>query len=331
MVYDGDDGDGGGDGGSGGDSGLDGAAAALAGGDGGGAGGGDGGSGDGGGGSGGDGGAGEAAWLEHFSAEGGDAENPSNRDWLKAKGFKTLDDLAKSYREAEHTIRNGGKLTIPGADAKPEEIAAFRKAIGVPDKVDDYAFEMPEGVTEELLDMPLLGSIKEKAFEAGVPAAGFKSLVEGVIQQQLDAIEASRTAENGSRDELFKEWGGQKDAKMADVQNAMRALDLKPLDVAAIQRGFAMQYGEPGSKRTLELLQRLGAGLAEDTLLGGDGPKRFGITGEAAQAEIDKLIVDTEFGKKLTAKDPEAVARWDRLNAAVAADRERKERQAAAA
>jgi hypothetical protein len=29
---------------------------------------------------------------------------PSNRDWLKAKGFKTLDDVAKSYREAEKAI-----------------------------------------------------------------------------------------------------------------------------------------------------------------------------------------------------------------------------------
>jgi hypothetical protein len=100
-----------------------------------------------------------------------------------------------------------------------------------------------------------------------------------------------------------------------------------PVDVAAMQRGFAMQYGEPGSKRTLELLQKLGAGLAEDTLLGGDGPRRFGITGAEAQAEIDKLIVDKEFGEKLMNKDPDAVARWDRLNAAVAAERDRKARR----
>jgi hypothetical protein len=39
--------------------------------------------------------------AREFSAEGGDAENPSNRDWLKSKGFKSLDDVAKSYREAE--------------------------------------------------------------------------------------------------------------------------------------------------------------------------------------------------------------------------------------
>lgn len=319
MVYDGE-----GDGAGGGDTGLDGAAAALAGGGGGGddaaaaaaaaAGGGD-----------------EAEWLENFSAEGGDADNPSNRDWLKAKGFKSLDDLAKSYRSAEHTIRNGGKgVQVPGDGAKPEEIAAFNKAIGVPENVDGYAFDMPDGLTEELLDMPLLGSIREVALEAGVPAKGFKSLVEGVIAKQLDAQQAARAAENESRDTLLKEWGPQKDAKLADVNNGMRALGLKPAHVAAMQRGFAEQFGEAGSRFTLELLQKIGAGVAEDALLGGDGPRRFGISGAEAQVEIDRLSKDKEFGEKLFKKDPDAVARWDRLNAAVAADRERKERASAA-
>jgi hypothetical protein len=172
--------------------------------------------------------------------------------------------------------------------------------------------------------------LRDVALKAGVPKAGFEALAGAVVQHQLDTLEAMRTAENGSRDELFKEWGGQKDAKLAEVNNAMRALDLKPADVAAMQRGFAMQYGEPGSRKTLELLQKLGAGIAEDALLGGDGPRRFGITGAEAQTEIDKLTVDREFGEKLARKDPEAVARWDRLNAAVAAERDRKDRIAAA-
>jgi hypothetical protein len=52
----------------------------------------------------------------------------------------------------------------------------------------------------------------------------------------------------------------------------------------------------------MELLAKLGEGMAEDTLLGGGGPRRFGITGAEAQAEIDKLIADKEFGDKLAAQ-----------------------------
>lgn len=265
----------------------------------------------------------EPEFLKQFSAEGGDADNPSNRDWLKSKGVKSLDDLAKSYREAEHTIRNGGKLTVPGEGAKPEEIAAFHKAIGVPEAVDGYEVKVPEG---QSLDEDLMTPLREVALKAGVPKAGFEALAGAVIDHQLNQLQALATAENGSRDELLKEWGPQKDAKMADVNNGMRALGLKPLDVAAMQRGFAMQYGEPGSRRALELLQKIGAGVAEDALLGSDGPRRFGITGAEAQAEIEKLTADKDFRDKLTNKDPDAVARWDRLNGAVAAERDRKAR-----
>jgi hypothetical protein len=160
-----------------------------------------------------------------------------------------------------------------------------------------------------------------------MPAKAFDGLAGAFIEKQLDALQASATAENSNRDELFKEWGAQKDAKMADVTAAMRGLGLSRADVAAIQRGFALQYGEPGSKRTLSLLQKLGAGMAEDVLRNPDASARkFGVTPEQAQAEIDKLIADQEFGKKLTAKDPEAVARWTRLNAAVAAGKDAAER-----
>src|SRR5687768_5799361 len=70
-----------------GSGGEGGAAALLGGGEGGSGGdGGAGGAGTGGEGGGGEGGGDDPDWLGHFSAEGGDAENPSNRDWIKAKG-----------------------------------------------------------------------------------------------------------------------------------------------------------------------------------------------------------------------------------------------------
>jgi hypothetical protein len=195
----------------------------------------------------------------------------------------------------------------------------------VPEKADGYAIELPEGVKEDELDMDLLTPLREGALEAGVPP-GLRGAGRGRDRSSSSTSSGDRDAENGSRDELFKEWGGAKGRQARRRQQRDARARPQAGDVAAMQRGFAMQYGEPGSKRTLELLQKLGAGIAEDTLLGGDGPRRFGITGAEAQAEIDKLIVDKEFGEEAGAKDPDAVARWDRLNAAVAAERDRKER-----
>lgn len=307
-------------------------AAALVGGDQGAGGGDDAAAGDAGGGGSGGGGSGDGgddpAWLEQFSAEAGDGEAPSNRDWVKSLGVKDLDALAKIARDNQKAARAKG-IQVPGESAKPEEVAAFHKAIGVPDNADGYAISLPEGVAEDELDMDLIGSLKGKALEAGIPAKGFDQLVQSVIQGQLDAIAAERSDENRDRDALLAEWGAQKDAFLADVNNATRALGLGRADVLAMQRGFRLQYGEPGTRRTLTLLQKLGAGLAEDTLLHGDGPRRFGVTGAEAQAEIDKLISDRTFQADLAAGKPEAKARWSRLNAAVAAEIDRKRAQGA--
>ena len=268
----------------------------------------------------------EPEWLGMISADGGDADNPSNRDYLKAKGVKTADELVKSYREAEKALRNGGKFNVPGEKATPEELAAYHKAIGVPEAPDKYEFTVPEGGE---VDTGFADPMKKIAHESGVPAPAFKKLAEGFVAWQADQMETIRTAEDQSAAEVLKAWGDQRNARMADVNRAMSILELTPQDVAGIQSGFQLVHGKPGSQRTLELLARLGAGMAEDMIIGGE-KRRFGVTGAEAQAEIDKLIVDTEFGKKLSAKDPEAVARWNRLNAAVAADVDRRDRAAAA-
>jgi hypothetical protein len=323
-------GEGGGDGGSGGGGGGDGGAAAAlaaAGGDGGGQGG-DGGQG---GGDGGSGGGDEGKWLEQFSAEGGDAENPSNRDWLRSKGFKSIDDVAKSYRAAEQAIHAKGGINVPGADAKPEELEAFHKAIGRPEAADKYEFALPDGIAEDQLDMDVVGPLREIAFKAGVPAGMFKPLAEGVIAMQLDELNAAKTAEDGS----FKEWekaqGAQAPQKLAAVQSAMRALGVTQAEFAGMQNGLRIQSGQPGSARMMELFARLGEGMAEDTFLNPQDPKRrFGVSAAEAQAEVDKLIVDKDFQAKLSAKDPAAVERWNRLNAAIGAEKEREQRAAAA-
>lgn len=272
------------------------------------------------------GGGGDPEWLANFSAEGGDAENPSNRDWLKSKGFKTLDDIAASYRAAEKAIHGKGAITIPGEGAKPEEIAAFNKAIGVPDNVDGYAIELPEGVKDEDLEMDLITPLREKALEAGVPAKGFSVLAKAVVEHQLEQLGNMKVAEDGDFGEWKKAQGDQANAKLADANSAMRHLGLSPIDVQAMQRGYFMTTGKPGSAKVMDMLAKLGAGMAEDLLINPDASKRrFGVTGAEAQQEIDRLVVDKGFQEKLNAKDPDAVQRWKRLNSAVAAEKDRQE------
>lgn len=270
-------------------------------------------SGEGGSGTGGD--AGAAAWLDQFSAEGGAGDNPSNRDYLKAKGFKSIDDLASSYREAEKAIRDSGRIAVPGDDATPEQLAAFHKAIGVPEKPDAYEVAALEG---HELDDGLIGAMRPIAHAAGIPAKAWGQLTKGLMEYQLNQLQEETTRQNSEWSELTASWGGSVKEKTVEFQRGVEAAGLKREDVAALQKTI-------GSKRVGEIFQKIGAGVAEDVLIGG-GKGKFGVTGAEAQAEINRLTADPEFGAKLLAKDPQAVARWDRLNEAVAAakDAERK-------
>lgn len=53
--------------------------------------------------------------------------------------FQKIGDLAKSWTELQS--KSGNSVTIPGKDAKPEEVASFYEKLGRPAKADGYKIE----------------------------------------------------------------------------------------------------------------------------------------------------------------------------------------------
>lgn len=282
--------------------------------------GGDGGSGDGGAGgpgasvgeaTGGDGtGAGDGAggspapdWFANVSDKASEGETASNRDWLASLGIKDVDGLVKVARDNQRALRESGRVKVPGDGAKPEEVAAFRSAIGVPDAVDGYEVKGPDGVQ---LNDALIGSLRESALKHGAPKGVFEGLVSDFIQLQIDeaAIEAKR--QDGLAAEWVKGLGVKADEQIAHVNTAARSLGLSKTDMAGLRTGL-------GADRALGLLAKLGAGMAEDVMITG-GSNRFGVTGAEAQTELDRLKSDKEFMARVM--DPKSAerSRWDRLN-----------------
>lgn len=242
-------------------------------------------------------------WFAQISDKAGEGETASNRDWLASKGFKDLDGLVKSYREAETTIRNGGKVNVPGENAKPEEIAAFRAAIGVPEKPDGYEINGPEGVK---LNEPLIAALRDSAVKHGAPKGAFEGLVGDFIKLQMEEASAEAARQDGLAADWMKAQGAKADEQLAHVNTAARSLGLNKADMAGLRNGL-------GADRALGLLAKLGAGMAEDVMLTG-GSNRFGITGAEAQTEIDKLKTDSEFMAKVMKPGSPERTRWDRLN-----------------
>lgn len=255
------------------------------------------------------------AWAAGVSTTAGEGDTASNLDWLKSKGVKDLDGLVKMTRDTEKAFHDKGAVKIPGEGAKPEEVAAFNKAIGVPDKAEDYEVKLPElgdGENKLELDTKFLDPMRAAALKAGVPKAAFGALGEAYVQYQLDTMANAMVAQDGERDALFKEWGPQKDAKLADFRSGAKLLGLDRNAIAAWQ-------SSAGSKFVMERLAELGSKVSED-LLADSGTAKFGVgSQEDAQKQIDAMIGDAEVQKKLKAKDPATVERWNRLNGAIAA------------
>lgn len=186
--------------------------------------------------------------------------------------FKDVNALAKAHLELERTLgHKANQVVVPGKDAKPEDIAKYRKQIGVPDTLEAYDFKpekMPDG-TE--WNGEVAKPFAKWAFDNNVPPAKMKELAamhfdhmamipkaqEAVVQQQQEAVIA----------ELRKEWGESFDRNTSRAAQAVKLAGIDPnVDPAAFDnphviRAFAALADKMGEDN---FVNRDGTPLMQD-------------------------------------------------------------------
>ena len=237
---------------------------------------------------------------------------PSADDWRKAMAGEDADalkelgrynsqaDVAKALVEAKKTIRKGdeGKIKLPGADATPEELAAFHKTIGVPEKPDGYKITAapPEGMEVSEADKAFLSGVTEKlhakggwlATPEGVNAAHtfyYEMMQEQAAQMAAAAVTTAQTTDK----ELKTEWGSEHKINMTYANSALTAFvpsgkadDLLNLELAG--------GGKLGANKTfIQMMASAGRATTEDaaflaTLNGGEG-----MSADAVDDEIKAI------------------------------------------
>lgn len=263
----------------------------------------------------------------NLSAEAVDAENHSNRDYVKAKGFKDLDGIVKSLRAAEKAIHDRGGIKVPGENATDEEKTAFARAIGVPEKPDGYEMpviengrfdpnkaEGPDNLKTIPLNVPLITKLAESAHKNGTPKGAFEGLVRDYVALQMDEAAAAEAQEKTDAQAWVKKQGAQAAARLAFIDKAAAGLGLTRDHMLKLRSAWGPDFA-------LETMAKLGEGMAEDSLITG-GRGRFGVTPAEAQAEMNKLNSDPEHMAAVNRKDPAVLARRKRLNDAIAAGRD---------
>ena len=158
------------------------------------------------------------AWLEGVS---------DDKVVKLASRYTSPATMAEALYEANREISQ--RVKLPGEDSSEEDTARFRKAMGVPDSVEDYSVARPDHINEEAFateeyQAPI------QAIVSDMHAAGASQAVVEALFDRYFALERDGLAEQSRRDdehkdaaetELRKEWGAGYDENLAHANDFM--------------------------------------------------------------------------------------------------------------
>jgi hypothetical protein len=133
---------------------------------------------------------------------------------LERLGIERPEQVYGLYRELEGRTSGAGLVKVPGKDAKPEEVAEFNKALGVPEKAEDYLkdLKLENGAVIGEADKPIVGTFTEAMHKVGAPPAAVKAALgwyyDLMAQQEADRADADDEALRVGVSSLKEELGG---------------------------------------------------------------------------------------------------------------------------
>lgn len=253
-----------------------------------------------------------------FDALTEDARKAIPEEYTKDPNITKYKDIGEFFKGHRHLVETVGKkgVIVPGEKATPEELDAFYKGIGRPDKPEGYKFTIAADklhpaikITPEATSR-LAGMLHKR----GVP----QSIADGLIQDYLGDLSANLSALDQANEEkvktaraaLEKEWGAGK------IEENLKSVSLFIERVGG--KDAVKDLGDLGANPTaLRLLHKIQSALSEDSInriiSGGKAPES--AEREQARAKIDAVLKDTThpYWNENDPKHDEAVKDMTRL------------------
>lgn len=219
----------------------------------------------------------EAGGSGAGTGEGNGGEHPKWHEVLPGayKGHKALDgvegmeQLLKGYVDLKGLE---GATVVPGKDASDEDKAKFFKALGVPDKHEDYAIdkvEVYEGmdVTGEI--MPEIKQLFHQLKLNGVQANGaFK----GYMELEKAKFKAKQEAKEKARDKAIETLKTEYGADFEKNKNIANKALKKFVKEDAFNR--LKEKGFTADPDVVEIFYQVGKSTLDDSTLSGTGAKK---------------------------------------------------------
>jgi len=238
-----------------------------------------------------------------------DGLGDDQKSWVQNKGFKDPKELLESYQNFEKLqgIPKERLLRLPESLEDDVSMAPIWEKLGRPKEAKEYDFDIPK----ELGDEKMADWAKEQFHKWGVSRRAAEGFVRAWNSRQemlnKEFTENRTTEAHNQQEALKKEWGG------AFEQNKNIA------QAAADKFGLTTEEGQAlgklmGPAKAMKFLHKLGAGLGEADFVSGNGSRPGQVTPSQARSEINKLMNDTDFRRRLSSGDVDAKKKWDTLH-----------------
>ena len=208
--------------------------------------------------------------------------------------FKSVADLAKSYRNLETMV--GKKTLVPTDKSTPEEVSAFRKAMGVPETLAEYDIkpgELPDGLGWNEDNAKRYAELGHKF---NIPPAAMKAIVGEYANQRIQEMQAMAkeidTRRQAGAADLKTTWGENFEKNLSIAKQAAQVAGVNP---------DSFGFGDP---EVVKGFVRLAAQLSDDKLVsGGTGMQQGG----AARAKDIQQNKANPLNAKYMDGDPDTV------------------------
>lgn len=248
---------------------------------------------------------GSKAWYESFS-------KPEIKSYVQKKGFESAETLADSYLNLEKLAGGDRKnlVKLPD-DLGSSEMTPIWERLGRPKEAKEYTFDVPEELKPYTPEVHM-EKAKELSLKHNIPRRQIEGFMKdwmdfrrGEVKSQLEDLQAKQSEDSKA---LEKSWGQAQKENLNIVANTAKRLGLNDQEWQVMQSALGM-------KRAHDFMYEIGRGSKESDFVGnGKGAGNQTVTADGAKSEIQQLIKDSDFARRLSSGDVEAKNKWDRLH-----------------
>lgn len=141
--------------------------------------------------------------------------------------YSSIDSVVEALFAAQKKIAEGGMRTAFPKDGTPEDIAAWRKENGVPEKADGYELQLDDGVILGEADEPIVNEFLGVALESNMTPAQVNSAVNWYMnmrEQEANAIAENDANLRETAEESLRElWGAETKLNKQVILNHLKS------------------------------------------------------------------------------------------------------------